>query len=85
MGTERCHPVLIHNTHRHTNRATGGDGGQQYSKQSPPGGSYQQRRDEDSSRHGQAVGPTRQEEISQGEQTQGQRVVAPFKKERTWL
>lgn len=58
-----------------TNRSGGGDGGEQYSAQPPPGRSDEQRGDEDSSGHGQAVGPARQEEVGQGEQAQGQRVV----------
>lgn len=62
-------------TRTHTNRAIGSDGGQQYSTQSPPGCSYKERRDEDSSRHSQTVRPTSQEEISQSEQAQGQRIV----------
>lgn len=66
-----------------TNRASWSYRGEQYTTQPPPGGSDEKRWDENSSRHRQAVSPTRQEEIGQSEQTQRQRIVGPFKEQNS--
>lgn len=69
---------LILHIKMQTHRSTGGDGGQQYSTQPSPGCSYQKGGDEDPRGHRQTISPTRQEEISQREQTQSQGVVRSF-------